>query len=110
MENKKLTIKQLQEKCDDLNRALTVALAQKDLLESELNFFWLFDKDEEDRGGSKSELIFDLKSKSKIFTAHHLLNVLRKHVTPGFDKDNNPINIIDMSFMEYVDFVFCHDE
>ena len=107
MEKINMTLELLQKENAELHRAVDVLTAQKDLLRSELEFYYIFDKDTEEQPGSKTELITDLKLRSRIFTAHYLLDVLLKYVSRGKDKDGNDINIIDMSFIEFVDFIFC---
>lgn len=96
-------VNELQRQNAELNRDNDVLRAQKDLLQSELNLLYLID---ESKDGAKSVLISDIKSRTKTFTVKHLMDVLFKHITFKVDSDGSPMHILDMSFVEYVDFIF----
>ena len=87
----------------ELNRTLDVLTAQKDLLQSELNLLCLID---ESKDGSKSQLIMDVKLRIKTFVVKHLMDILYKHLSYKTDEKGMPIHILDMSFVEYVNFLF----
>lgn len=96
-------VNELQRQNAELNRANDVLIAQKDLLQSELNLLYLID---ESKDGAKSVLILDIKTKTKTLVVKQLMDILYKHLTRKTGGDGLPMHILDMSFVEYVDFIY----
>ena len=88
-------VEDLRQKNERLQRINAVRLAKFDLIRSELQYYIMGNSE-------KDELIGELQASTMLFIAKDIYDRVLNYSKPGFNKDGQPIIILDPIFFENI--------